>query len=50
VNTHNVISNDDFNPKCGDKWVTGIEFAMVVGPWVMVAVLEVAALYFFCRS
>jgi hypothetical protein len=46
----NVIRTEDFDPKYGDRFVTGLELAMVVTPWVIVAVLEVAALYFFCCS
>jgi hypothetical protein len=50
VNIPNLISNDDFDPKYGDRCVTAIEFALIVGPWVMVVILEVAALFFLCWS
>jgi hypothetical protein len=50
VNSPKFISNDDFDPKHGDKYVSGLEFAMVAGPWIIVAALVIAALFFLCRS
>jgi hypothetical protein len=47
MNNEIPISNEDFNPKNGDGYLTGWHFAAVVATWLLASALDIALILLF---